>query len=182
MTYSEYLRTPEWRRVREARKKIDNNRCVCCGNTSKLEVHHVSYPKSWFDTKTDDLRTLCKDCHLTTHRLIEHIQSVQCLQENGQLISINKNPCGIHKVKIDIARKIVVMCWKRCFYSQSDFWRYSDSIIEIVNKTAGYDIHPPKEEVSMLMATVKDCFIANKEPTFDVQKRNERVRRKTRFK
>ena len=120
---------------------------------------------------------------MTTHRIIEHIQSrLECLDENGQLVSINKNPSLIHKVRIEIARKIVIMCWKRCYYSQNDFWRYSDSIMEIVNRTAGYNILPPKEEVSMLMATVKDCFIANKEPTFDVQKRKDNVRRKTRFK
>ena len=183
MTYSDYLKTSEWRKVRDARKKLDSYRCVCCGSSARVEVHHVSYPKNWFDTKTDDLRTLCKECHLTTHRIIEHIQSrKECLQDNGSLVSLNKNPALIHSVRIEIARKIVVMCWRRCFYSSQMAWKYADSIMEIANKTADMNVHPPKEEIVAILGTVKDCFIANNEPIFDSQKRKYAVRAKTRFK
>lgn len=50
-------------------KNQDNNRCVYCGSTNRLETHHI-LPKSLFPEKENDVEngvTLCHKCHYTIH-------------------------------------------------------------------------------------------------------------------
>ncbi len=61
--YRRYLRTSAWQRKRAERLRIDGYRCTHCGSTSRLEVHHERYPKSWGDEPITWLRTLCAQCH-----------------------------------------------------------------------------------------------------------------------
>lgn len=46
--------------------KVWGRRCVCCGKTSKLEVHHVSGDRA--DNSFANLVVLCRSCHMLVHR------------------------------------------------------------------------------------------------------------------
>ena len=74
LSYEDLLKTEEWR---EKRKKIlnrDNNKCVYCGKTHNLQVHHKYYSKypngfrvyPW-NYPDDALITLCDECHKKVH-------------------------------------------------------------------------------------------------------------------
>lgn len=59
-------RSPKWQTIRKQHLST-NNRCIACGSTKKLEVHHIKpvhlYPDLELDL--DNLVTLCADpCHI----------------------------------------------------------------------------------------------------------------------
>ena len=62
LAYRQYLKSPRWRQKREARKNQDGYRCVRCGSSERLEVHHISYQRLGWEPLSD-LRTLCRQCH-----------------------------------------------------------------------------------------------------------------------
>lgn len=73
--YHKYIKTDEWKSIRETVLSRDNNTCRCCGRTSDdpkaaLTVHHREYTHL-FDEENylDDLITLCKFCHIGIHRV-----------------------------------------------------------------------------------------------------------------
>ena len=77
LSYEDLLKTEEWREWREKRQKIlnrDNNKCVYCGKTHNLQVHHKYYSKypngfrvyPW-NYPDDALITLCDECHKKVH-------------------------------------------------------------------------------------------------------------------
>jgi 5-methylcytosine-specific restriction endonuclease McrA len=72
--YSEFLKTDFWKNLRDQAVERDKQ-CRHCGNTSKplFEVHHMIYRTSWYDTRLDDLQTLCKPCHRSTHGLVKKV-------------------------------------------------------------------------------------------------------------
>ena len=55
--FTKYLRM----RIRER----DGCKCVLCGSTGKLDVHHINYDKS--DSDPSNLITLCGSCHIRTN-------------------------------------------------------------------------------------------------------------------
>ncbi len=65
-SYSDKLKDPRWQRKRLEILNRDEFKCRSCGDTEKmLHVHHLCYEKNkepW-ETKNDDLVTLCADCH-----------------------------------------------------------------------------------------------------------------------
>ncbi len=66
--YNQYIQSPQWRKKRKERLKIDNYECRLCGHDGSdyhLEVHHkpLSYPKIPNESVNDDLTTLCVTCH-----------------------------------------------------------------------------------------------------------------------
>lgn len=68
MTYSEYLLTDHWRRMRERILERDNRQCVECTETENLHVHHLTYERVGCELDTD-LITLCELCHAIEHQL-----------------------------------------------------------------------------------------------------------------
>jgi len=67
--YSQQLRQPEWRRLRERVLRRDGYRCRRCGATGRLEVHHRYYLRghmAW-QYPMRALVTLCRDCHEWVH-------------------------------------------------------------------------------------------------------------------
>lgn len=69
MRYAEYIRSPAWAEMREARLKFDGRRCVDCredGTASRLEVHHLTYDRLGHE-RIEDLVTLCNCCHSREH-------------------------------------------------------------------------------------------------------------------
>lgn len=66
-SYKEYLRHPEYRKVRAQALKRAGGTCERCKQRPVTEVHHLRYPK-WgtFDTQ-DNLLAICHQCHCEIH-------------------------------------------------------------------------------------------------------------------
>lgn len=73
--YKEKLLDPRWKARREQILKRDGYRCVNCGDTIELEVHHRKYfyilgagcyQNPW-DYPDHLLITLCRTCHNSGH-------------------------------------------------------------------------------------------------------------------
>ena len=61
-SYQEYLRSQEWRELREQALGRDGGRCMDCGAYA-TEVHHRFYPRHIGETELDHLISLCRSCH-----------------------------------------------------------------------------------------------------------------------
>lgn len=74
-SYGALLFDPRWRAKREEILKLDNYKCVICGSTDELQVHHRQYhfverlgvKKMPWDYDNIYLITLCKKCHERGH-------------------------------------------------------------------------------------------------------------------
>jgi 5-methylcytosine-specific restriction endonuclease McrA len=49
----------QWKRVRAAVRRRDGNRCVVCGRSDRLSVHHVVPARLGGDDSMDNLVTVC---------------------------------------------------------------------------------------------------------------------------
>ena len=49
----------------------DGHRCVNCGSTETLEMHHVIPLSQGGTNHLDNLQTLCNPCHATTHTITD---------------------------------------------------------------------------------------------------------------
>lgn len=171
MTYSDYLRSEQWIKVSNERKKIDGYTCRGCGCTKNLAAHHIVYPKRWNDTTIEHLVTLCKDCHTTIHRI----------QEYWDKFDVDKFPLSRDKAKFGVARICAVECWKRNLFSLKEVADYTRGLCDIIS-SGERCIIAPVELTMDLLATAKDCLIANDNPKFDRSKRKYAKRSKTKYK
>lgn len=64
--YREFLKSDFWKKLSDQTKARDG-KCVRCDSAVNLQAHHVRYPNEWFDTKLEDLETLCRACHRAEH-------------------------------------------------------------------------------------------------------------------
>ncbi|MCL5999139.1 MAG: group II intron reverse transcriptase/maturase [Chloroflexi bacterium] len=55
-----------WAQLRLAVLERDNHRCVVCGSTSQLHVHHLKARRQGGTHQLDNLQTLCAICHAQT--------------------------------------------------------------------------------------------------------------------
>lgn len=69
MSYSEYLRTPEWQQVRHYALHRDGFSCVLCAATDSLQVHHRRYTRR-SQEHGSDVVTLCSVCHSRHHAAV----------------------------------------------------------------------------------------------------------------
>ncbi len=76
--YQTYLNSNEWQETRQRIFKRDNFRCVKCGESKNLQVHHITY-ENLGEEKDADLVTLCDKCHKSTHDLDIHDHLVYAL-------------------------------------------------------------------------------------------------------
>lgn len=74
-TYEELLHKPEWYAKRNLILERDSHKCVFCGKTYGLHVHHRYYSQYPNHTKVapwnypdEALITLCEKCHKTLHQ------------------------------------------------------------------------------------------------------------------
>jgi 5-methylcytosine-specific restriction endonuclease McrA len=56
--------TAAWQKLRRAARMRDGDRCVRCGSSARLSVHHAVEGSNLLD----DLLTLCSRCHGREHR------------------------------------------------------------------------------------------------------------------
>lgn len=69
--YNQYLASPEWRNKTVQIKNRDGNKCLLCGETENLVVHHLRYDSVDIEhpgrEHESDLVTLCRGCHNKFH-------------------------------------------------------------------------------------------------------------------
>jgi 5-methylcytosine-specific restriction endonuclease McrA len=61
-----YLRSPEWKARRNEALLRAGGRCMDCGSSKNLYVHHLTY-KRHGNELARDLRVLCRRCHRKRH-------------------------------------------------------------------------------------------------------------------
>lgn len=71
--YLAYLRSPEWRRRRNAILQRADGWCERCGHVRATEVHHLTYVRLG-DERPDDLLALCAFCHRAEHGKPERLE------------------------------------------------------------------------------------------------------------
>lgn len=68
LKYQRYLRTKKWRQIRDLVLERDGYRCLCCGRTERLTVHHSCYDHLYDEQDhLNELITLCVICHSQIH-------------------------------------------------------------------------------------------------------------------
>ena len=69
MSYSEYLQTNHWQKIRRQALKRAKYKCqLCSKHNTELHVHHKTYEHIGQEHNyQDDLIVLCKDCHAKFH-------------------------------------------------------------------------------------------------------------------
>lgn len=99
LTYADKLKDPRWQRKRLEVMQRDQFTCRSCeSDTDTLHVHHVMYTAAdpW-DEPTDNLLTLCDECHKVWHHLYnndfpaELISAVVRLYDNWEYNEIQKS-------------------------------------------------------------------------------------------
>lgn len=70
--YNSFLRSPEWRAVREEVFERDGGMCVMCKSKNNLRAHHISYEDR---LNPDYLITLCDKCHAQVHQYTKDFNS-----------------------------------------------------------------------------------------------------------
>ncbi|WP_407075647.1 HNH endonuclease [Natronococcus wangiae] len=64
---AERLRGHEWFKLRDQILKRDDGMCRNCGETTNLNVHHIVPIHTRGTNRSDNLITLCRDCHRAAH-------------------------------------------------------------------------------------------------------------------
>jgi hypothetical protein len=67
--YHEYLKSTEWKTIRDKVIERDNGMCLHCKTNPAQEVHHKHY-KTIYKEKIDDLESVCSDCHRAIHKIV----------------------------------------------------------------------------------------------------------------
>ena len=67
--YSLFLDSEFWLDLRHEAIMRDGEICMRCKKPGILHVHHLIYRASPYDTRLEDLETLCRNCHLKEHGL-----------------------------------------------------------------------------------------------------------------
>lgn len=65
--YSKYLKSKEWKKIRNLVFLQMGKKCCRCNENKTLEIHHITY-KNIFKEKIEDLEVVCKPCHVKIHR------------------------------------------------------------------------------------------------------------------
>ena len=90
--YQAYLNSNEWQETRQRIFKRDNFRCVKCGESKNLHVHHITY-ENLGEEKDADLVTLCDKCHKSTHELDIHdhlVYALSCAKTPTERLAVQK--------------------------------------------------------------------------------------------
>jgi hypothetical protein len=95
--YDEYMRTSSWRKRKYKTHRRDGYKCVVCGDSKRLETHHLTYERIFVE-KVRDLVTLCPTHHRMVHeRAKKQIESSNPNWPSDGLASspgqVDEEPC-----------------------------------------------------------------------------------------
>lgn len=65
--YRIYLQSEHWSNLRAEAIARDGGKCVRCGASDWVQVHHVNYRSPLTSCVLDDVETLCRKCHRLEH-------------------------------------------------------------------------------------------------------------------
>lgn len=65
-SYDAYLKSDHWQHMRALAREFYGDRCVLCGATRRLDVHHRTYERKGRE-RLSDLILLCRKCHGRFH-------------------------------------------------------------------------------------------------------------------
>lgn len=83
-----YQSTAEWMDIRNHIRRRDKNKCVNCGSTKRLHVHHIVPFRIAKEHNESNLITLCQKCHVRAHKQGKHDKQLD-------MIAVpHKIPCG----------------------------------------------------------------------------------------
>lgn len=83
--YAEYLRSHEWKKLRDRILRQRGKLCELCGagrfSGTVLQVHHLTYERV-SEELDDDLAVLCRECHKRLHTLPResHLRSLKAIR------------------------------------------------------------------------------------------------------
>lgn len=171
-SYSEYLQSSHWRKVREQRKAYDEYKCYLCGSTDELNVHHISYKNLGRENINNDLVTLCRDCHQLVHRIIDnndyfaeckkHMnESFYNLQQKQKEVDI----CA-ENFRQQIIKNTILELWANfrkkhdLFHNNTCGYRIAD-IINMTLEDRNCHIKIEKESINKAVNFLKDFSIMN---------------------
>lgn len=181
--YSGYLASAEWRSVSAERRYIDGYKCVCCGATEGLNVHHLYYPKDVYDTTSEMLVTLCHACH----RLVHRIQELYDEAKRRDALKGTKNGFVDYSSAMyewltrQAQRWVAVEVWSRNLLSTKEVSEYVRAVEGVYNQSGRLRFYLDVGKIMEMLALVKDCWIANKSPVFNESRRKNKRGKKTRF-
>jgi 5-methylcytosine-specific restriction endonuclease McrA len=66
VVYAEYIRSPEWAKVRVRKLREVGWKCERCGRKKHLQAHHLTYERLGRE-RLSDLEICCRGCHSREH-------------------------------------------------------------------------------------------------------------------
>lgn len=90
--YSAFLRSPEWRALREEVFARDGGMCVMCKSKENLRAHHISYEEL---LNPNCLVTLCDKCHEQVHRYTKSFNAALQNEDSELRRGVNLINAGI---------------------------------------------------------------------------------------
>lgn len=66
MPYNNYLQSEHWRITRTKALLKYGERCLFCGSSKSLNVHHITYKRRGYE-RISDLSVICNSCHTRHH-------------------------------------------------------------------------------------------------------------------
>jgi len=120
MNYREYLKSPQWQKIRERKIRQSGCRCEHCGSSGPFQVHHVTYRNLGHENDAE-LMALCGRCHEAIEAVIQTGKHTRRGQLKGlrrythnRLIELgiprrsDANPCRPHRPKKNLDIQSVV--------------------------------------------------------------------------
>lgn len=118
--YAKQLQRPEWKAKRLEILERDGNKCVKCGETKRLHVHHLSYTKgrdAW-EYPNDNLVTLCGECHVKEH---EEVYTSKTPCSHGEFIQVYlEDMMALTQLASKGEIHIMLWLWKSSTYIDSE--------------------------------------------------------------
>ena len=68
--YREYLKSDHWKNFRIEYYKANERKCIECGSTNDLNLHHLTYERLGRE-KLEDVVCLCNTCHFKLHEKMD---------------------------------------------------------------------------------------------------------------
>ena len=81
-TYQEKLMDPRWQKKRLEIFSRDKWKCTKCGRDDlELHVHHLRYDGEPWQTKDENFKTLCHQCHAIIHSGVDFTNVKKTIRE-----------------------------------------------------------------------------------------------------